>query len=244
MRTAEKLGIVIPTLNEAGNIPPLFERLRAAALDLPIDCEFIVVDDASTDGTAELARACAGRDPRVHVLVREQKRGLAGAVIYGWAHTEASLLGAMDADLQHPPELLPQLVSPVLNGTDIAIASRYVNGNGESTSDWSKFRAFVSHFSTLVTTPLQRRGRRVKDPLSGYFVVRRRAIEGIPLQPEGFKILLEILVKGKIGQAVEIPFRFENRHAGKSKADVKVALHYFSLLGKLSLYSLFRPGQQ
>ena len=244
MSSQDKLGIVIPTLNEAGNVPPLLDRLGAAARELPIDCEMIVVDDASTDGTAEVARTYARRDPRVRVLVRQGKRGLAGAVIHGWEHSDATICGVIDADLQHPPELLPKLVEPVLNGSDIAIASRYVNGNGESTSDWNKLRAFISHFGTLVTAPLQKRNLRVKDPLSGYFMVRRSAIEGIHLQPEGFKILLEILVKGRIGNVVEVPFRFNNRHSGKSKADVRVALHYFSLLGKLSLYSLFGPGQQ
>jgi dolichol-phosphate mannosyltransferase len=84
----------------------------------------------------------------------------------------------------------------------------------------------------------------VKDPLSGFFVVRRECIEDVDLQPYGFKILLEILVKGRIQHAVEVPFRFSARYAGKSKADVRVALEYFSLLGKLSRYAIFGPGPQ
>jgi dolichol-phosphate mannosyltransferase len=85
---------------------------------------------------------------------------------------------------------------------------------------------------------------RIKDPLSGFFVVRRECIEGVRLQPQGFKILLEILVKGRIRSAVEIPFRFATRQSGESKADVRVALQYFSLLGKLSRYAIFRPEQR
>jgi dolichol-phosphate mannosyltransferase len=91
---------------------------------------------------------------------------------------------------------------------------------------------------------LHRRHLHVADPLSGFFIVRRECIEELQLQPEGFKILLEILVKGNIRNTIEVPFHFAIRQSGKSKADIKVALHYFSLLGKLSRYALFGPGQQ
>jgi dolichol-phosphate mannosyltransferase len=239
-----KLGLVIPTLNEAGNIPILLERLRAAVADAPIDCEFIIVDDGSNDGTAEVGRACAGHDPRVRVFERNGERGLAGAVIHGWAQTDADLLGVIDADLQHPPELLPDLLDPVLNGGDIAIASRYVTGNGDSLGEWNKFRVLVSRCSTLLATaPLRGRGLKVTDPLSGFFVVRRECIDELKLQPQGFKILLEILVKGRISKTTEVPFRFATRQSGKSKADIRVALHYFTLLGKLSRYAIFGQGQ-
>jgi len=240
-----KLGLVIPTLNEAGNIPILLRRLSAAVADAPVDCEFIIVDDGSTDGTADVGRACAIEDPRVRVFVRNGERGLAGAVIHGWAQTDADLLGVIDADLQHPPELLPDLVEAVLDRGDIAIASRYVTGNRDSVGEWNKFRLFVSRCSTLLATaPLRSKGLDVKDPLAGYFVVRRECIESLRLQPEGFKILLEILVKGKIRNAVEVPYQFATRQSGKSKADFKVALQYFALLGKLSRHAFFGQGQQ
>jgi dolichol-phosphate mannosyltransferase len=210
----------------------------------PLDCEFIIVDDGSIDGTADVGRACAAADPRVRVFVRNGERGLAGAVIHGWTQTDADFLGVIDADLQHPPELLPELLAPVLNGGDIAIASRYISGNGDSLGEWNKFRVFVSRCSTLLATaPLWSRGLKVKDPLSGYFVVRRQCLDDLKLQPEGFKILLEILVKGKIAKATEVPFRFATRQSGKSKADIRVALHYFTLLGKLSRYAIFGQGQ-
>jgi len=240
----QKLGLVIPTLNEAGNIPTLLNRLRHAMVQVPIDYEFIVVDDDSNDGTADVVREYAKQDPRVSVFIRSGHRGLAGAVIHGWRQTDANLLGVIDADLQHPPEVLPKLVEPVLAGNDIAIASRYATGNGDAVNEWNKLRLLISRCGTLATAPLQRRDLRIKDPLSGFFVVRRDCIEGLQLQPEGFKILLEILVKGRIHRAVEVPFRFATRHSGKSKADLKVALHYFGLLGKLSRYALFGSGQQ
>jgi dolichol-phosphate mannosyltransferase len=237
-----KLGLVIPTLNEAGNIPVLIGRIHNALDGVPVNYEILVVDDDSQDGTADAARQQAELDPRVRVFERKGERGLAGAVIHGWMHTSADLLGVIDADLQHPPEVLPSLVEPLLNGADIAIASRYVNGNGAS--EWNKARLMISRAGTLATTLLQRKDVRIKDPLSGFFVVQRRCIDGIELQPEGFKILLEILVKGRIHKAVEVPFQFGNRHSGKSKASLKVALQYFSLLGKLSRHALFGSGQQ
>lgn len=237
-----KLGLVVPTLNEAGNIPVLIGRIHDTMSSTEVDYEIIVVDDDSHDGTADVVSEQAKKDSRVRLFVRKGARGLAGAVIYGWERSDADLLGVIDADLQHPPEVLPSLLAPVVDGADVAIASRYANGNG--VGDWNKFRLFVSRAGTLATAPLQRKGLRVRDPLSGFFVVRRESIDGLALQPEGFKILLEILVKGRIRKAVEVPFQFGSRHAGKSKADFKVALQYFSLLGKLSRYALFGSGQQ
>ena len=237
-----KLGLVIPTLNEAGNIVLLLRRLQDVLEPTSIDYELLVVDDDSQDGTPALVEDYATHDSRVRVFVRHGQRGLAGAVLYGWERTDATVLGVIDADLQHPPELLPSLVQPVIEHADIAIASRYANGNG--VGEWNKLRRLISRFGTLATVPLQRKELRVRDPLSGFFVVRREAIAGLSLQPEGFKILLEILVKGRIQNAVEIPFHFGLRQSGKSKADVKVALQYFTLLGKLSRYALFGSGQQ
>jgi dolichol-phosphate mannosyltransferase len=244
MRSASsKLGLVIPTLNEAGNIPTLLNRLQSVLENMEIDYELIIVDDDSQDGTVDVVQNYSRSDPRVRLLVRKGQRGLAGAVIHGWRHTDATLLGVIDADLQHPPEILPALLDAIKRH-DIAIASRYTTPNHDSVSDWSKVRYFISRCSTWATRPLQRKGVRVKDPMSGYFVVRRECVEGLNLQPRGFKILLEILVKGRLRNAAEIPFRFATRLAGKSKADFKVAIDYFSLLGKLFRYAIFRPGER
>src|SRR6476660_8528915 len=102
----QKFGLVIPTLNEAGNIPVLLDRINAALEPLQIEHELIIVDDDSSDGTAAVAKEYASSDPRVKVFVRKGQKGLAGAVIHGWEHTDAELLGVIDADLQHPPEVL------------------------------------------------------------------------------------------------------------------------------------------
>src|SRR5437588_6177439 len=160
VKRVQKFGLVIPTLNEAGNLPALFERSRAALSAADVIYEIIVVDDDSQDGTAEVVQRFAETDPRIRLLVRKGRRGLAGAVIHGWEHTDADLLGVIDADLQHPPEVLPSLLNPVLNDADIAIASRYVSGNG--VGEWNKLRLFISRCGTLATAPLQRNGLKIK----------------------------------------------------------------------------------
>ena len=237
-----KFALVIPTLNEAGNIEPLVARIQAALNPIDINYEVIIVDDGSVDGTQDAALACGARDPRIRLLARKNEKGLAGAVVHGWSHTDADLLGVMDADLQHPPEVLPSLLQAIDQGNDIAIGSRYTQNT--RVEGWNAFRQAVSRLSTLATLPFQKSGVQVKDPMSGFFIVRREAVDGIDLQPQGFKILLEILVRGRIRSAAEIPFQFGQRYAGKSKADAKVALYYFSLLGKLSRDLLFGPSHQ
>jgi dolichol-phosphate mannosyltransferase len=238
----DKLGLVIPTLNESENIVPLFRRVRDALDSTAIDYELIVVDDGSRDGTQELVRRNAASESRIRLIERKGKKGLAGAVICGWQHTTAGLLAVMDADLQHPPELLPDLLKAIRGGHDIAVASRYANGN--EVSGWNPLRLAISRLLTWVTRPFQRRHIRISDPMSGYFIVRRHCVEGLNLQPQGFKILFEILVRGRIRSAVEVPFQFGSRHGGKSKADLKVALHYFALLGRLSRDLLLRPDMR
>jgi dolichol-phosphate mannosyltransferase len=242
MLTQKKFALIIPTLNEAGNIEPLLARIRAALDPEEINYEVIIVDDGSADGTQQTVRACSQMDPRIRLLERRGEKGLSGAVVHGWRNTNADLLGVMDADLQHPPEVLPDLLRAIENGSDIAIGSRYVQA--KRVEGWNPLRQAVSWLTTMTTLPLQRPGVHVKDPMSGFFILRRECIDGIQFQREGFKILFEVLVRGRIRSATEIPFQFGLRHAGKSKADMKVAFHYFSLLGRLSRDLIFRSSEQ
>jgi dolichol-phosphate mannosyltransferase len=228
----DKLGLVIPTLNEEENIGAVLDRVRTNLDGLLIDYELLVVDDDSADGTGAVVNEYSKLDPRIRLLVRRGCRGLAGAVIYGWDRTDANLLGVIDADLQHPPELLPALVAAIQESRDIAIASRYSDGNG--IAGWNPVRRAISLLSTWITVPLQKPGIRVRDPLSGFFMLRRTCIAGVRLQPEGFKLLLEILVRGNIRSVAEVPYRFGLRYAGKSKANLGVGLDYLQLLGRLS----------
>ena len=234
-----RFALVVPTLNEAGNIGRILPELTEALHSTQLDYEIIVVDDGSTDGTVEQVKEWSKRDPRIRVLSRSGERGLAGAVLYGWSQSQANLLGVIDADLQHPPELLPELLQ-LAERNDVVIGSRYAKRDG--LKGWNPVRAAVSRLSTLAASPLINKKLRVTDPMSGFFVIRRHCIDGLSFQTTGFKLLLEILVRGRIRAAAEVPFHFGLRHAGKSKASLKVALDYFSLLGRLSLDSLFKLG--
>jgi dolichol-phosphate mannosyltransferase len=222
---------VIPTLCEAQNISPLLDRVGRVLDLLPIDYEVLVVDDDSCDGTAEIVEAIGRRNPHVRLLVRRGQRGLSGAVFDGWEHTNAPIVGVMDADWQHPPELLAELVRAIRSGCDLAIASRYAWGG--QMRGWDPIRRLFSCAAILATWPIQRNGIRARDPLSGFFLVRRDCLLGIPFQKSGFKLLLEILVRARISSMCELPFTFGRRFRGRSKANMKIALDYARLLSRL-----------
>jgi len=226
-----RLALVIPTLHEAANIRSVLERIGASLDPLNLPYELIVVDDDSQDGTESIVRGIAAQDARVRLLVRHGQHGLAGAISDGWKCSQAEVLGVIDADLQHPPELLSQLWEKMEAGHDIVIASRYAQPG--SMRSWNPLRRVISELGIMLAKPLQKRALQVKDPLSGFFLVRRRCLEGVELQRHGFKLLLEILVRGKIGSVAEVPFTFGMRQGGESKASVATGLHYFYLLGRL-----------
>jgi dolichol-phosphate mannosyltransferase len=227
----ERLALVIPTLREAENIPGLLDRVRTVLDPLGIGYEILVVDDDSRDGTEEIVSAIALTDPRVRLQVRKGERGLSGAVLYGWRQTDAAILGVMDADLQHPPELLPDLVSAILAGNDLAIGSRYTLGG--QVGAWNPVRKLLSTAAVWATWPIQHAGIRAHDPMTGFFLLRRECIDGIAFQPSGFKLLLEILVRGRIRSVAEVPFAFGSRYRGASKAGFKVGWDYAKLLARL-----------
>jgi dolichol-phosphate mannosyltransferase len=230
-RAREKLALVIPTLCEAENIGGLLNHIRTVLDPVGISYEIMVVDDDSPDGTGEAVSAVSRKDSRVRLLVRKGQRGLSGAILHGWQNTDAAILGVMDADLQHPPELLPKLLTAIQNGSDIAIGSRYTPG-GELGS-WNPARKLLSAAAVWVTLPLQKAGLRAKDPMSGFFMVRRRCLEQVTFQRSGFKLLLEVLVRGHIRSVAEVPFAFGSRYRGASKAGFRVGWDYARLLARL-----------
>jgi dolichol-phosphate mannosyltransferase len=227
----EKLALVIPTLREAANLGGLLTRVRAILDPLEMNYEIVVVDDDSQDGTEEIVNAITATDPRVRILVRKGERGLSGAILHGWRNSDASICGVMDADRQHPPELLPELISAMNRGNDLVIGSRYTPG-GEL-GKWNFVRKILSSTAVLATWPIQRRKIRAKDPMSGFFMVRRHCLEKITFQKTGFKLLLEVLVRGHIQSIEEVPFVFGCRDRGASKANFKVAIDYAKLLTRL-----------
>jgi dolichol-phosphate mannosyltransferase len=229
--TREKLALTIPTLREADNLRGLLGHIRSVLDPVGFPYEIIVVDDDSRDGTENIVNSISQEDPRVRLLIRRGQRGLSGAVLYGWQNTDATIVGVMDADLQHPPELLPKLIAAIRQPRDLVIGSRYTPGG--SLADWNIVRKLISAVAGWVTWPIQRSGLRAKDPMSGYFLVRRACLENIPFQSAGFKLLLEVLVRARLRSVEEVPFVFGQRSRGASKATVKVAVDYARLLARL-----------
>lgn len=222
---------MIPTLCEAENIAAVIDNVRSVIHPLGIPYEIVVVDDDSQDGTGDIVAAIARQDAHVRLLVRKGQRGLSGAVLHGWRNTDATILGVMDADLQHPSELLPKLIGAVVGGRDLAVGSRYIKG-GEL-GNWNPVRKLLSAAAVWVTWPIQQRSIRVKDPMSGFFMVRRRCLAGIPFQTSGFKLLLEVLVRARLTSVEEIPISFGRRFYGVSKANFRVGRDYAQLLARL-----------
>ncbi len=220
----QTLSVIIPTRDERENIAPLLDAMRAALAGL--DYELVFVDD-STDGTDELLAGIARSDPRVTVLHRREdwgdRLGLGNAVAAGFERTRGEVIGVCDADLQHPPAMLPALVRRLDEAqADIVVASRYLPGaDSPGLGPW---RRIVSRLSRLLAWAVLGGARRSSDPLSGLFVVRRTVIDGVTLRPVGFKILLEILVRGRYRGVAEVPYVFGERQGGRTKATVRAGL--------------------
>ncbi len=221
------LAIILPTLNERGNLGPLVERIAAAMG--PYGWEVIIVDDDSRDGTADEARTLALTDPRVRVIQRIGRRGLASAAIEGFCATAAPYVAVMDADHQHDPALLPAMLESLkARQADIAVASRFAVG--ASTADWAApDRERLSAFANRVARRLT--GVELTDPMSGYFMLetaRARAL--VPrLSGIGFKILLDLLATSDTPMRVqEFPLKFAARREGESKLDRAILFDFLA----------------
>jgi glycosyltransferase involved in cell wall biosynthesis len=235
---APALTIVLPTKNERGNIGPLFARLEEALEE--VDFEVVVVDD-SDDETAEIAAALGEHTPfGVRVIHRpreERSGGLSAAVVRGVRAASARWVCVMDADLQHPPDVIRALLLRAGGGdVDMVVASRYCPSG--ASKGFGRLRAFVSQAVTKSARVLfPRRLRGVSDPMSGFFLFRREGVELDRLRPQGFKILLEILATHGALRRAEVPFEFGTRHAGDSKASLNQGVIYLSQLMRLRVGS-------
>jgi dolichol-phosphate mannosyltransferase len=227
---AEKMiSLVIPTYNERDNIVPLVERLSRTFSGRQY--EILFVDDNSKDGTVDVAAKLAEQYP-VKVLVRTKERGLATAVLHGFRYAKGEIIGVMDADLQHPPEINAKLLEALDKGADMAIASRYIPGGG--VPNWGLLRRIISKGAGTLAHVFLPSTRQVKDPMSGFYMFKREALGDIEFKPIGYKILLEMLVMGKFKNIVEVPFIFEDRSSGRSKMKARQQIdylkHIFSLM--------------
>ncbi len=222
-------SIVVPTYNEAGGIERLLRAVDAVFKANDLDGEVIVVDDNSPDGTGEIVDRLSSELP-VRCLHRPGKLGLSSGVIDGWkiARPESLALGAMDADFSHDIEILPKMVAALESENyGLAIGSRYVPGGG--ITNWPKRRIVTSRVACMLARPLTN----VADITSGYFLVRREALDGVELDPIGFKIGLEVIAKANYGKAIEIPYVFVDRVVGESKLNQKEIFNYLKQLRKL-----------
>ncbi|MGH9453817.1 MAG: glycosyltransferase, partial [Terriglobia bacterium] len=229
------ISLVVPTYNERANVVELVERTGTALAACSSHYELIIVDDASHDGTGEEVRRLQEGRPWLKLLERQNERDLSTAVVAGWRIAQGDIVGCMDADLQHPPELLPMLFRRLQKtGAAITVASRHVAGGG--VSQWSLVRRFISWTATLMATfVLPGTLGKVRDPMSGFFLVRRTVLEGAALNPVGYKILLEVLAKGQYEAIEEVPFVFEERTQGGSKLGSSTVVKYLLHLIRLSL---------
>ncbi|MEB3309766.1 MAG: glycosyltransferase [Snowella sp.] len=228
-------SLILPTFNEGGNIAEIV-RVLSELLDpvLGDRYELIIVDDNSPDQTWKIALELTAQYPQLKVINRETEKGLSTAVIRGWQVASGEILGVIDADLQHPPEILLQLLEQMEQGADLAIASRHVEGGG--VSEWSAIRRFLSRGAQLLgLVILPEVLNRLSDPMSGFFMVRRQAIAGIELSPVGYKILIEVTARGRIRWIGEVGYVFRERQAGESKVTWKQYLEYLQHLLRLRL---------
>jgi len=211
------LSMIIPTYMEKESLPELIGRIEYSLRTLRF--EIVIIDDASPDGTAECAESLNRNFGNIKVVKRAGKLGLSSAVLDGFQTANANILAVMDADLQHPPELIPQMYYEMQRGYDLVIASRYIEGS--KIEGMNLRRRILSKAAIVLIHVLLPRTRKIRDAMSGFFMLRRDIIEDVKLNPVGFKILLEIIVRGKYSLVAEVPYTFKPRRRGKSSLNLK-----------------------
>jgi dolichol-phosphate mannosyltransferase len=231
------LTVVIPTYNERDRLGELVDRLFDSAASHRVALELVVVDDNSPDGTGQIADDLA-RTRTMQVIHRAGKLGLGTAVVAGFAAATADIVGVMDADFSHPPALVPKMLT-VFRSTsaDVLVASRYIPGG--STPSWPFKRRFMSRVACLLARPLSP----IRDAASGFFLIRRSIAREVTIKAGGFKICLELIVRGWPTKLVEIPYQFDDRELGESKMSTREAAGYLFQLRDLYLLRFSNWGR-
>lgn len=223
------LSLIIPTYNEAENIGAIISRIKSVLEPFQVSYEIIVVDDSSRDDTVSIASGALA--DKGFVITRGGKqRCLASSVIEGINQSKAEFIVLMDADASHPPELLPEIISKIRDGYDLIVPSRYAKGGGFA--DFPLSRRIISSAACIVGRLITK----IKDNTSGYFCIKKSALEGVNFTCRGFKIGLEVFVKAHYKRAIEIPYVFYNRTRGKSKLRAMPILQYFQQVFSLLFY--------
>ena len=221
---------VVPTYNERDRLPELVRVIFDVYRNAGVEGELVIVDDNSPDGTGKLADELALRFP-VRVIHRPGKLGLGTAVIDGFNASEAEYVGVIDADLSHPPDLVPRMLRAIQDAhADIVIGSRYIPGGG--TRNWELSRVLMSRFACLLARGLTP----VKDVTSGFFLIRRELARNVTISAGGFKICLELLIRSTPRLVIEVPYVFTGRTAGQSKMNLAEAMGYLKQLRDLRAY--------
>jgi dolichol-phosphate mannosyltransferase len=229
------LSIIVPTYNERDGLPELVAAIFSAYRSEGLDAELIVVDDNSPDGTGALAERLASTY-RVRVIHRAGKLGLGTAVIEGFNASRAPIVGVIDADMSHPPALLPRMFAVMQEeAADVVVGSRYIPGGG--TRGWPMARLLMSRAACVMARGLTP----VRDATSGFFMIRRELAGGVRISAGGFKICLELLVRGRPASVREVPYVFEGRTAGQSKMNLKEAAGYLIQLRDLHRFRSAQP---
>lgn len=225
--------VVVPTRNEAPNVATLVDRVAAACAGR-FSWELLFVDDSDDTTPAEVLGAAVWAPVRVHHRVPGRRRGgLGGAVQEGLDLAQGRVVAVMDGDLQHPPEILPELVGPILHGwADLVAGSRYHDG-GTVPGLSGRWRRLVSAASRRAVHTLVPRSRCLHDPMSGLFAFDPSVIEGTTLRTNGFKVLLEMTARGRAQRVHNLAYRFADRGAGRSKAGAVEGLRFAAHLSRL-----------
>ncbi len=227
---APDLTIVVPTFREAASLPHLIDRVARLRDQNGLGIELLVVDDNSRDGTEGVLAARS--EPWVRLIVRTEERGLSGAVLRGLDEARGEILVVMDADLSHPPEVVPQMLRALDSGSDFVVGSRYVDG-GSIAGGWGWLRRLNSYGATLLARPFTK----VRDPMSGFFALRRETYgRARSLNPIGYKIGLELMVKCDCKAVSEVPIHFEERRFGESKLSFNEQLKYLQHIRRLACF--------
>lgn len=225
-----RVTVVVPTFEEVENLPHLVDRLRNMRETAGLALELVIMDDDSRDGSAELVQELDL--PWVQLVVRRADRGLSQAVLDGLRRAEGDVLVVMDADLSHPPEKIPEMLDALDRGADAVVGSRFTEG-GSTADDWGVLRWVNSRVATLLARPLTP----LKDPMSGFFALRRSTFEaGTDFNPVGYKIGLELLIKCRCQRVVEVPIHFTDRRLGKSKLTLQEQLKYLKHIRRLYIH--------
>jgi dolichol-phosphate mannosyltransferase len=228
-----EVSIIVPALNEAANLPELLRRIDAAIAG-KWRYEVLIIDDNSTDGTPAVCAKLVREYPLSLHVRRSPHGGLSGAVLHGMSLARGENLAVMDADLQHPPEQLPDLLAPLTDDFAasglLVLGSRYVPG-GSTAEKWGLGRRFNSRVATLLARPF---AGRTRDPMSGFFAMRRQTYaSGRHLTPLGYKVGLELMCKCRVAEVREVPIHFDVRSQGQSKLTLKEQFRYLEHLSRL-----------